>query len=384
MFWPFDFSNQGQIKQGRKNRGRVAYLDDSCAEIAKGPVRGKEKWYEFSGDPEVVAYYAIRPKKGRMERQVAKELAKNGGLDTEDVSQGLIDEDDNISQASEPVAAPAITRAEAPVPITNTLRSSMSTSRLPRPPPKGVPLEVAEALPPTKPAPQRPTVPVQNFNDIHLLMPTGRPTPSPASCANTPCPLKHTPPTSIMTPLQSGSAFSSSSFNSDTLFRYGPKIIPKPVSLPPRAIHGSPYGTLSPVSKLRSTPRAVSGDLSSTLGSPLPLPSVERPATKRTLSGCNATTVEALKTVTGEVPQPIAKEPEEHTTPTMKRTFVMPFDISSSDTSSSPATPPAKRLRAAPSSAPGTSNGPNFGGDGANDGHMESFNLSTDHSDELL
>jgi hypothetical protein len=383
MFWPFDFSNQGQIKQGRKNRGRVAYLDDSSVKIAKGPLRGKEKWYEFSGNPEVVAYYAIRPKKGHMERQVAEELAKNGQLSAEDVFQGLIDDGDKTSQASEAATSPATTPAEAPVPIINTPRLSRPTSQIPRPPPKGVPLEVAEVLHPTKLAPRRPIVPVQNIDDMYPPMPTGRPTPSPASSVNTLYPSRSAPPTSIITPLQFGSTLLTSSFRSDTLFRYSPKMIPKPVALPPRAIHGSPYGTVSPVSKFRSTPRAISGDLSSPLGSSLPLPSVELPASKRNLSRRNATIVEASKTATNEVPEPVTKEPTKHTTPTMKRTFVMPLDISSSDIDSSPNTPSTKRLRLAPSSASVTNKKPNFGSDGANDDHMEIVNLLSRYSDKL-
>jgi hypothetical protein len=383
MFWPFDFSNQGQIKQGRKNRGRVAYLDDSCVKIAKGPLRGKEKWYEFSGDPEVVAYYAIRPKKGHMERQVAEELAKNGGLNAEDVSQDLVDEGDRTSQASEAATSPEITPTEALVPIINTPRPSRPTSQIPRPPPKGVPLEVAEALHPTKPAPRRPTVPVQNINNVYPQILTGQPTLSPASSASTLYPSRPIPPTSIITPLQFGVTLTSSSLRSDTLFRYSPKMIPRPVALPPRAIHGSPYGTISPVSNVRSTPRATSGDLSSTLGNSLPLPSIEPPATKRNLSRRNATIIAASKTATNEVPEPVTKEPTKHTTPTMKRTFVMPLDISSSDTDISLNTPPTKRLRLAPSSASVTNKGPNFGSDDANDDRMEIVNLLSRYSDEL-
>ncbi|KAF2791271.1 hypothetical protein K505DRAFT_188535, partial [Melanomma pulvis-pyrius CBS 109.77] len=60
-FWPFDFSTQGTIKQGRKNRGRKAYLDDSCAEIARAPLRSKGKWYDFTGDPKVTEYRPVRP-----------------------------------------------------------------------------------------------------------------------------------------------------------------------------------------------------------------------------------------------------------------------------------------------------------------------------------
>jgi hypothetical protein len=51
LFWPFDFDNMGNIKTKRPNRGNPAYVDDSCLEYAKGPLRGGSE-YEFSGAPE--------------------------------------------------------------------------------------------------------------------------------------------------------------------------------------------------------------------------------------------------------------------------------------------------------------------------------------------
>jgi hypothetical protein len=50
-YWPFDFDAQGNIQMKRPNRGRPAYVDDTCREYAIGPLRGKVKKYEFSGAP---------------------------------------------------------------------------------------------------------------------------------------------------------------------------------------------------------------------------------------------------------------------------------------------------------------------------------------------
>ena len=57
-FWPFDFDNLGKIKTARPNRGRPAYLDDSCTEYAQGTMRDKKMVYIFSGCPE---YMPARP-----------------------------------------------------------------------------------------------------------------------------------------------------------------------------------------------------------------------------------------------------------------------------------------------------------------------------------
>jgi hypothetical protein len=51
-FWPFDFDATGKIKTVRKNRGRPAYVDESCTAYAQGTVRSKNKSYEFCGGPE--------------------------------------------------------------------------------------------------------------------------------------------------------------------------------------------------------------------------------------------------------------------------------------------------------------------------------------------
>ncbi|KAF2178383.1 hypothetical protein K469DRAFT_754666 [Zopfia rhizophila CBS 207.26] len=48
-YWPWDFNHQGHIKQGRKNRGRAVYNDDSCTEYAKAPLRGNKSWSNDDG-----------------------------------------------------------------------------------------------------------------------------------------------------------------------------------------------------------------------------------------------------------------------------------------------------------------------------------------------
>jgi hypothetical protein len=51
LFWPFDFDQIGKIRANRMNRGRPAYVDESCREYATGPAREKKKvgLYVFSG-----------------------------------------------------------------------------------------------------------------------------------------------------------------------------------------------------------------------------------------------------------------------------------------------------------------------------------------------
>ncbi|KAF1912670.1 hypothetical protein BDU57DRAFT_374419 [Ampelomyces quisqualis] len=51
-FWPFDFDYIGNIKTARTNRGRPAYMDDSCTQYARGTLRGKKRMYVFSGAPD--------------------------------------------------------------------------------------------------------------------------------------------------------------------------------------------------------------------------------------------------------------------------------------------------------------------------------------------
>lgn len=69
-FWPWDYNHQGHIKQGRLNRGRPAYLDDSHTTFATAPLRGG-KMYTFFGAPEETEYRPRRPVK-------PKEQAKEG------------------------------------------------------------------------------------------------------------------------------------------------------------------------------------------------------------------------------------------------------------------------------------------------------------------
>jgi hypothetical protein len=58
--WPFDFDNMGNVKTKRPNRGRPAYLDDSHLELAKGPLRNKTQFYEFSGAPTAKVHILAR------------------------------------------------------------------------------------------------------------------------------------------------------------------------------------------------------------------------------------------------------------------------------------------------------------------------------------
>ncbi|KAF9741511.1 hypothetical protein PMIN01_01050 [Paraphaeosphaeria minitans] len=81
-YWPFDFDHQGNIKTGRSNRGRPAWVDSDIPVIAKGKLRGKNKWYEFSGEPETTEYRPVRPaNKSKMELQVETEWGTKNGQD---------------------------------------------------------------------------------------------------------------------------------------------------------------------------------------------------------------------------------------------------------------------------------------------------------------
>jgi hypothetical protein len=96
-FWPFDFNQFGQVKTGRVNRGRPAWVDDTEVEHAKAPLRGKNKFYVFYGDAEVeTEYKPARPKaRTKIEELVAQELAEGRIID--DVLSG------EGSQATVPV-----------------------------------------------------------------------------------------------------------------------------------------------------------------------------------------------------------------------------------------------------------------------------------------
>lgn len=83
-FWPFDFDHQGNIKTGRFNRGRPAWVDGDVPEIAQGKLRGN-KQYNFTGAPEVTGYKPLRTATLTMaEREVHAEWAarKNGNTHT--------------------------------------------------------------------------------------------------------------------------------------------------------------------------------------------------------------------------------------------------------------------------------------------------------------
>ncbi|KAF2116318.1 hypothetical protein BDV96DRAFT_48166 [Lophiotrema nucula] len=76
-FWPFDFNQQGVVKQGRKNRGRPAFTNDSKTDFVKTPMRSKKLLYVFSGEPQYTNYAPVRPKRlTKMEKQVEDEMAE--------------------------------------------------------------------------------------------------------------------------------------------------------------------------------------------------------------------------------------------------------------------------------------------------------------------
>jgi len=96
-FWPWDFNHQGNIKQGRLNRGKPAWTDDSHLQTAQGKVRAKNQWYTFYGEAEEGQYEPLRPKKKtHIEEQVAREFS-------EQADEGAVD-----GKVSEPVPSPEV------------------------------------------------------------------------------------------------------------------------------------------------------------------------------------------------------------------------------------------------------------------------------------
>ena len=88
-YWPFDFDHQGNIKTGRPNRGRPAWVAGDVLQIAKGKLRGKNKLYEFSGAPEMMDYKPLRPTgKTKMELEVEAEFAARKAQNAGDVEGG--------------------------------------------------------------------------------------------------------------------------------------------------------------------------------------------------------------------------------------------------------------------------------------------------------
>jgi hypothetical protein len=69
LFWPFDFDQIGKIRAGRLNRGRPAYVDDSCRGYATGPGRERKKAgvYIFSGAADTND--DVRPRSGKVKSE---------------------------------------------------------------------------------------------------------------------------------------------------------------------------------------------------------------------------------------------------------------------------------------------------------------------------
>ncbi|KAF2704379.1 hypothetical protein K504DRAFT_449403 [Pleomassaria siparia CBS 279.74] len=337
-FWPFDFNAQGAIKTGRKNRGRLAYVDDSHSEIAKARLRGKNKWYYFTGDPAVTDYKSIRPNVLRMEREVAAELSEHvaEGVDIDDIFQTPIDE--VLEPIAEPVPEPTPEAVMAPciAPVPNTNHLYPETPTLSKR--YNVPAEI----------------PVHNVGDLYPSKPTLTTVPTTKGPAKTSAPkIKSIYPAwstsraPQSTPFLSDVAFSLP--RPESLFQSGLHPQAKALALPPRVVTGSPYGTIVPASHFRSIPRPVRGDLGNVFANTPAASSIGASNPKRSFSECH----------------PFPTEPTNPTTP-LKRAFVIPFDISSSD--SSPPTPPFKRVQLDPAEAPcALSGGTNLGSDGAND-----------------
>lgn len=86
-YWPFDFDHQGNVKTGRPNRGRAAWTSSDKTEFAKGSLRGKDKWYKFTGEPQTTEYRPLRPAtKTKIERLVEAEWAAQNGRRDADVN----------------------------------------------------------------------------------------------------------------------------------------------------------------------------------------------------------------------------------------------------------------------------------------------------------
>ncbi|KAJ4295241.1 hypothetical protein N0V90_007252 [Kalmusia sp. IMI 367209] len=161
-FWPFDFDHQGNIKAGRKNRGRPAWSDESETAYAKANLRAKGKYYEFTGAPAVTDYKPKRPRvKTRMELQVEAEYAARFPVDPEDTS--VITTMDKATKETPASGTPAKVMYPAGTSITNSnelyparpfAKHTELTTRTPAPKRKFIgPFEVS----PTDSSPDSPT-----------------------------------------------------------------------------------------------------------------------------------------------------------------------------------------------------------------------------------
>ncbi|KAF2642871.1 hypothetical protein P280DRAFT_548281 [Massarina eburnea CBS 473.64] len=121
-FWPFDFNTLGHVKTGRKNRGRPAWTDETETTYAKLAMRGRNKVFEFCGDPEETEYVPVRPKaKTKMEELVAQEIAEEeqATLSTEEITSSSVAKSVKVpmSAPNRPLPASSLELGIKPMPL---------------------------------------------------------------------------------------------------------------------------------------------------------------------------------------------------------------------------------------------------------------------------
>jgi hypothetical protein len=117
-YWPFDFDHHGHTRTGRKNRGRPAYSDEAETKYATSPLRNKDRWYEYSGEPEVTEYQPLRAKrKSKIQQLVEQEFAQKALLAQEATGS----RQDEYSRSS---SSTAITTASATINGADVVHSS--------------------------------------------------------------------------------------------------------------------------------------------------------------------------------------------------------------------------------------------------------------------
>ncbi|KAF2866986.1 hypothetical protein BDV95DRAFT_598504 [Massariosphaeria phaeospora] len=289
-FWPFDFNHQGHIRGGRRNRGRPAYLDDSYTAFAQGRLRGKDKWYEFSGAPEFGEYAPARPTKPtKMEEQVAQEFAE---------------QEKAREKASSETAEQAPSTPERSGKRKTIMGSPAKTNTPPEAiSPRGAALGNTDDVYPSSPISRTPTT----------TQPRPRPTPS--------------------------------SSRSDNPFRYGQTAGPQPLALTPRPYEGSPYGHLA-AGNFRAMLRPYSGDLEQLTSKPAPAapspgtsarnPPANTLATRPPIPTPAHPGLSRAKRARDEPELPAASSPQASGAPAAKRRVTGPFLYSSSESPEAP------------------------------------------------
>jgi hypothetical protein len=107
----------GKIEMGRANRGRPAYLDDSCTEYAKGTLRDKKKTYVFCGAPDFTTSAPARITEGK----------KSNGINKVEITADI---DTTVSHLSVTTAISIVPSRGEPLPHASHIYPSLTNEEL--------------------------------------------------------------------------------------------------------------------------------------------------------------------------------------------------------------------------------------------------------------